>query len=110
MSLLRKSMTHTMADLSTGGAILQEKAGIGGREFRRKISECINLVSSIGYDPSLSLSLSLSLALNKGSTMLSLNHVSRLGNESTQIRAHSAEQFVSSVFRNFTPECIRHSL
>jgi hypothetical protein len=45
--------------------------------------------------------------LREGFTSFSINHVNRLSNESVHIFARSVEQFVSSVFRNFTPECIR---
>jgi hypothetical protein len=41
---------------------------------------------------------------------ISFSHVRRHCNESAHILARSAESFSSSVFRNFTPDCIRQTL
>jgi ribonuclease HI len=43
-------------------------------------------------------------------TNIYFSHVRRQCNESAHILARSAEHFVSSVFRNFAPECIRMTL
>jgi ribonuclease HI len=43
-------------------------------------------------------------------TNIYFSHVRRQCNESAHILARSAERFVSSVFRNFAPECIRMTL
>jgi ribonuclease HI len=40
----------------------------------------------------------------------SVSHVRRQCNESAHILARSAELFISSVFRNFAPDCIRKTL
>jgi hypothetical protein len=41
---------------------------------------------------------------------VSFSHVHHQCNESAHILACSAELFISTVFRNFVPDCIRHTL
>jgi hypothetical protein len=68
------------------------------------VSNCLSLIQRVNSS-SMDIK-SLASSFNE----ISFTHVYRQCNESAHILARSAERFISSVFRNFVPDCIRQTL
>ena len=112
------SELHNMVTTSeTAEALaLRRAVSLAAEEGFRKllvVSDCLSVIQRVNF-----------LSMDRGSagvviqdikclvssfSEVSFSHVCHQFNVSAHILARSAEQFVSSIFRNFAPECIRET-